>query len=401
LFPHQTTILVGNNASGKTSVMEAIYLLSTGGSFRAEEVAEMIQLEAEIGRIKGKVTDGESSCHPSARYHPRAGGDPEDNIILGLNPRIQSATNTPTTTELEVTLTRGQVQGKRTSSRLYAVNQVRRLKKNFIGQFFAVIFRPEDMRLIEGSPGRRRQYLDNVLAVTSHDYATSLKTYDDALKRRNRLLWQIQEGLIQRSILTYWNSLLIKHGQVLQEQRRQLCAFLATVAFPHRFVIEYVPSIMSAERMNEYADKEIAAGHTLIGPHKDDFVVHLGNTCHLKQPDEVQLPAIPKESAKRACVGDDSHKNKLPVSLYGSRGQQRLAVLWLKICELNYLQTNTHSQPILLLDDILSELDLAHRQDVLSLLNQGQAIITTTENKMVDEIKKVTKDCEVINLPSS
>jgi len=286
LFPHQTTVLVGDNATGKTSVMEAIYLLSTGESFRAEEVAEMIQLENEIGRVKGKIVDEEhngrypeqqlsssgltrgSSVEPR---HPDEGQDPS----LDLS---------PTTTELEITLTRGEVQGKRTSSRLYAVNQVRRLKKNFIGQFFAVIFRPEDMRLIEGSPSRRRQYLDNILSVTSRDYAASLKTYEDALKRRNRLLWQIQEGLVQKSILTYWNSLLIKHGQILQEQRRQLCAFLPTVEFPQHFVIEYLPSIMSAERMTEYADKEIAAGHTLIGPHKDDFLVHLGTTSHHNSP---------------------------------------------------------------------------------------------------------------------
>jgi len=279
LFPHQTTILVGNNATGKTSVMEAIYLLSTGESFRAEEVAEMIQLENEIGRVKGK-------------------------IVIPAEAGIQSATNDPTITELEITLTRGEVQGKRTSSRLYAVNQVRRLKKNFIGQFFAVIFRPEDMRLIEGSPSRRRQYLDNILSVTSRDYAASLKTYDDSLKRRNRLLWQIQEGLVQRSILTYWNSLLIKHGQILQEQRRQLCAFLATVEFPHSFVIEYLPSVMSAERMTEYADKEIAAGHTLIGPHKDDFVVHLGTVRHSSENRHPESSVILEEAAKRACIED-------------------------------------------------------------------------------------------------
>ncbi len=348
LFPCQTTIVVGNNAAGKTSIIEAIHLLSTGESFRAEQVAEMISINQEIGRVKGKVE--------------RKAQDPE----------IQDYS--AETIELEVTLTRGEVQGKRTSSRLYAVNQVRRLKKNFVGQFFTIVFRPEDMRLIEGSPGRRREFIDTVLNVTHREYAASLKTYEDALKRRNRLLQQIQEGQMNRSVLSYWNSLLLKHGQVVQEQRRQFFAFFSSVVFPVQFRVQYIPSVMSEERMLQYAEKEIAAGHTLIGPHKDDFEVSL-----------LEGPFV-------STTGSSS------VAAYGSRGQQRLAVLWLKICELEYVKDITHSKPILLLDDILSELDVAHRKDVFSLLNQGQAILTTTEHKMVEEIVAAVNDHQVIEL---
>jgi DNA replication and repair protein RecF len=336
LFPQQTTIIVGNNAAGKTSIIEAIHLLSTGESFRAEQVAEMIQFDQEIGRVKAKVVGGATEAEAE------------------------------TETELEVMLTRGELQGKRTSSRLYTVNQVRRLKKSFVGHFFTVVFRPEDMRLIEGSPSRRRNFIDTVLNVTSREYAVSLKTYEEALKRRNRLLQQVQEGLMQRTVLAYWNALLLKHGQVIQEQRRQFFAFFAEVSFPLSFTVEYQPSLINDGRMAEYADREIAAGHTLIGPHKDDFFVQL-----------------------------DGVKN---VALYGSRGQQRLAVLWLKMCELEFVKQVTKTQPILLLDDILSELDAEHRQDVFSLLNQGQAILTTTEEKMAEEIRQVAQDYQTIHL---
>lgn len=330
LFPKQTTIIVGHNAAGKTSILEAITLLSTGESFRADQIAEMIQFDQELGRVKGKVDE----------------------------------------TELEVTLTRGELQGKRTQSRLYAVNQVRRLKKKFVGQFFTVAFRPEDLRLIEGSPSRRRAFIDTVLKVTQPEYAVALKTYEEALKRRNRLLPQVKEGLMQRSILSFWNSLIVKHGQLIQEHRRQFLAFFSGVPFPLSFSVTYQPSIISEARMTEYADREIAAGHTLIGPHKDDFEVSLA---------EGNAPSS-------------------SVALYASRGQQRLAVLWLKMCELEFVKSVTQTQPILLLDDILSELDEVHRQDVFSLLDQGQSILTTIEDNMVDEITQAIPDHEIIQL---
>jgi len=359
LFPKQLTILVGKNAAGKTSVLEAIHLLSTGESFRAEQISEMIEFGQEIGRVKGKVVAPERKA--------------VDEDALSADETAEAA---PDETELEVMLTHGEFQGKRTQSRLYTVNQVRRLKKNFIGQFFTVVFRPEDMRLIEGSPSRRRQFVDTVLNVTSREYAVALKTYEEALKRRNRLLQQVQEGLQNQSVLMYWNSLLLKHGQVVQEQRRQFFAFFSSVEFPLSFTLEYQPSLITEERMMQYAEREIASGHTLIGPHKDDFSVRLAEVAS-SQAEEV--------------LGS-------PVALYGSRGQQRLAVLWLKICELEFLKSTTQTQPILLLDDILSELDAEHRQDVFSLLHQGQAILTTTEEKMVEEVIAVLPDHEVMRL---
>ncbi len=332
LFPKTTTVIVGDNGVGKTSLLEGIALLVTGESFRAEKVEEMIRFGAEIARVKGKI-------------------------------------HTTEPTELEITLTHGAVNGQKVQSRLYAVNNVRRLKKNFVGHLFAVVFRPEDMRLIEGSPGRRRDFIDTILGVTDRDYAQSLKTYGDGLVRRNRLLTQIRENEMPRSALTYWTTLLLKHGEILQEKRRQLLGFFAGVEFPFQFSAVYQPSVISEARLAQYAENEVAAGHTLVGPHKDDFIVNLSNDLE-----------------------------GLALHLYGSRGQQRLGVLWLKMCELAYLKNQTGLQPLLLLDDILSELDQAHRQAVLSLLNHGQAVITTTEMRMVEEIIAATNDIEVLHI---
>lgn len=331
LFPNLTTVIVGKNTVGKTSVVEAIALLATGESFRAEAIEEMIRFTEEIGRVKGKI-EGEEVV------------------------------------ELEVLLTRGEVQGRRTQHTLFSVNNVRRRKKDFIRKFFTVVFRPEDMRLVEGSPARRRQFIDTVLCVTDVEYAASLKTYDDALKRRNRLLTQIQENTMPRSVLSYWTQLLVKHGEAVQEKRREFFGTFGGVEFPIKFALMYRPSIISAARMEEYAEREILAGHTLIGAHKDDFEVEFNG---------------------------DSEKN---VAKFGSRGQQRLAVLWLKICELSYVMAQTDTRPILLLDDILSELDEEHRRQVLSLLPDGQAIITTADERMVPEIIAAAPSAEIIEL---
>jgi DNA replication and repair protein RecF len=338
VFTHSTTVIVAPNASGKTSIIEAIYFLASGKSFRATEVAEMISFGQELARIKGKV-------------------------VIDTNPESDTSAET---IELDATLTTGIVQQKAVPKTIYSVNGVKRQKRNFISQFQSVVFRPEDMRLIEGSPSRRREFVDNVLSLLDRDYAFSHKTYHDALKRKNKLLLAVREQKMPATVLSFWDAQLLKHGQVLQEKRRQFFQFVDSVPFPEVLQIAYEPSIMSAERQQEYAQKEIIVGHALIGPHKDDFMVLFGE--------------------------------QKPIHLYGSRGQQRMAVLWLKLAEYQFILDQTQHPPLLLLDDILSELDEHHRQDVYQLLAQGQSILTTTEDWVVKEITTQIRDVEIMSL---
>lgn len=326
------TVIVGPNALGKTSILEAANLLATGNSFRAEKVEEMVRFGAELGRVVGRTDED----------------------------------------ELELMLTRGLVQGKRTQHRLYSVNQVRRRRQDFTGKFYSVVFRPEDLRLVEGSPSRRRSFLDAPLALTNQEYARSLTTYEQALVRRNKLLQAVKDREQPASVLTYWNMTLIKHGQVVTEARRQFLSTYAGLDFPIPFSVEYQPSLISEERIAEYQPREIAAGHTLIGPHKDDI--------------QVQLPF--------AWAGGELQ----PIESYGSRGQQRLAVLWLKLGEYAYLLKHAGQPPLLLLDDILSELDVDSRAHVMSLLGKGQVIVTTTEASLATDIAQEVSQVEVIDL---
>lgn len=330
-FEKNITVLVGPNAVGKTTIIEAIHLLSTGDSFRASKTDEMIKFGSELARITGK-TD-------------------EDSI--------------------DVLLTNGLVQGKRAAPRIFSLNGVRKQKRSVTGSFQSVVFRPEDMRLIEGSPPRRRAFLDAPLKLLFPDYDRSLSTYEKALRRRNKLLQQVREGEMSKTTLHYWNQTLLKHGTLIQKYRQRLVEYFTQVDFPVSFRGHYLPSVISEERQEKYASKEIAAGRSLIGPQKDDVSVEL-------------------------VIGGEFRD----IGTYGSRGQQRLAVLWLKMCELAFLAEQSDQSPLLLLDDILSELDREKREMVLSLTDTYQTVLTTATKSIVDEVQSsvTAQDAEIILL---
>lgn len=350
-FKRRTTVILGQNASGKTSVIEALQLLATGNSFRAEKIQEMVAFGSELGRVKG-IIELEGSI-----------------LDLLTNPESSSEEKY----ELEVLLTRGLVQGKKTPFRLFSVNEVRRQKRTATGILKVVSFRPEDMRLVEGSPSRRREFLDMPLSLLYSEYEQAIDAYENTLKRRNKLLEAVREGEQPRSVLQYWNLSMIKHGEVLQKYRSRFVASFASVTFPYNFSIEYQASVISAERQAEYLDREILSGHSLIGPHKDDFIV-----------------TMPQAESKT---------ERVDVAVYGSRGQQRLAVLWLKTCEMEYITSETKEYPVLLLDDILSELDSDSRGLVTQLLGKTQAIITTIDESGVDLVREKVgeENVQVIN----
>lgn len=357
VFDKKTTVIVGPNAIGKTSIIEGIDVLARGGSFRATKIEEMIQFGNELARVKGVVEVGSGDE-----------GLAGDRVDEGDREVEESEK-----TELEVLLTKGMVQGKRTQKRLFSVNGVRRRRKDFLGKLFTVVFRPEDMRLVEGSPSRRRTYLDNPLSLLSPHYDYALTNYEKALRQCNKLLEQIRDRRAPLSTLHYWNMTMLKYGQLIQEQRRQFASFINTVSFPLPFSLQYRPSIISEERQREYQERALAAGHVLIGPHKDDFIVTLA-TSVANAPDEFDI------------------------AVYGSRGQQRMAVLWLKMAEQAYLRQQTNQQPLLLLDDILSELDPEVRAKVLQLLPVSQAIVTSADETILPEIEQVVSDFQLLRL---
>ena len=338
VFSPGITLLVGENAQGKTNVLEAVSMLALGTSFRAQKIEEMVAWGQELGRIKGVAVAGVGSKTES---------DSEDAIDHPV--------------ELEVLVTTGMVQGKRVQKRKLLVDGAPRRRKDFAGNFSCVVFRPEDLSLVDGSPSLRRRYLDGVLGLTSREYLGSLDAYEKALIHRNRLLDALREGTATRQAFFYWDQLLVKHGQVLSKHRKAYMHFLSDfLPLPMRFEVRYDDSEISEDRLHHYAIQEVGAGHTLVGPHKDDFRVFSGSVLHQGSPRDL--------------------------ATYGSRGEQRMAALWLKSAELAYLKKYGLVMPTLLLDDVFSELDHAHQDMVVELAGQQQTFISSTPVTVPDSL---------------
>lgn len=321
-FGEGSTLVVGENASGKTNLMEAMWMLARGKSFRAKHDREMIKYGMELARITGKLSDDVT---------------------------------------LEVVL----VPHKR-----FLVNGVARRRMDFVGKLPAVLFRPEDMELLIGSPHVRREYLDAVLEQVEEEYRRSLLSYRKGLRQRNKLLERIREDQATRAQLMFWDQLLIKNGEVMAKKREEFIR-LVNEAFGRDKISQvfgglkmtYDRSVISENRLEQYADAEVASGMTLVGPHRDDFKIFT--------------------------------KDK-DLAIYGSRGEQRLAVLALKLAELSFATSKIGERPLLLLDDIFSELDHKHREDVLQVVGQQQTILTTTDLHLIES--RYRKRMEVINL---
>lgn len=237
------------------------------------------------------------------------------------------------------------------------VNGIPRRLVDYAGNLVVVEFLPEDINLVAGSPSLRRNHVDVTLSQIDKGYKKALSSYGQVLTNKNRLLKNIREGSSSVNELTFWIDKQLELGKVIVEKRQELFEFLnSTEKKFGEFDYEYVENVLSKERLEEYRSREIDSASSLIGPHRDDFVFKL---------------------------------NGKELSKYGSRGEQRTSVLDLKISEVEFIELKIGSRPVLLLDDIFSELDLSHQKHVLDLSKMQQTIITGVEFNpdLADELK--------------
>lgn len=306
-FDSGPTVLVGSNAAGKSNLLEAVYLLSSAKSLRAQKEEELIKKGAEFVKIEGTLeNNGE--------------------------------------TELAVIVSRPQAEFFK---KKVLVNGIPRRTVDFIGLLPAVIFYPSDINLITGAPSLRRWHLDLALAQADPSYKKSLTLYEQFLTSRNKVLKRIKEGLGKTDELFYWTQGLVKEGAFISSKRKRFFEFAAQlIKLLGKFRFEYKPNEATEERLSETLVREIAASATLIGPHRDDFDIYLG----------------------------DRH-----MAHYGSRGEQRTGTLAFKLAQLEYMAQVLGQRPLLLLDDVFSELDANHRAHVVEIVSKQQTIIATVE----------------------
>jgi DNA replication and repair protein RecF len=337
-FSPRTTVIIGPNTSGKTNILEAINLLSTGKSFRARVEEEMINYDEEIARVKGLVKSNDDK------------------------------------TVLEVVLTRGEItvgedpaKKEKAPKKKLLVNDVSRRLYKFAGNLKTVLFGPWDLDIVTESPSVRRDFLDSVLSQVDREYGRANLSYEKGLRQRNKLLYRIREEGLSRKQLIFWDKLLIKNGNYMSEKRADFIEY-ANETEPLDdavYRLEYDKSAISESRLDEYAKEEVEAATTLVGPHRDDVIFRI------------------KDSK-----GKKGKKQGREVARYGSRGEQRMGVLWLKLAELKYIKEEVDETPTLLLDDIFSELDHQHRKVVMKFVkNSNQVIITTADPHFIEGTK--------------
>lgn len=309
-FSDKITVIIGPNASGKTNILESLFLLSTGRSFKAKLEVEMIKYEEDIARVIGVLSlastgpDGSSSRPTSSDISPA--------VVRRDSLRFRHPF------QVEVVITKGDNGWPR---KKLLVNGVPKRLIDFAGNFKIVLFGPWDMDLVTESPSLRRKFLDTVLSQVDREYRRSILSYEKGLRQRNRLLYRIREEGLSRTQLLFWNQLLIRNGDLITQKREEFIEFVNSQPSlnDQKFRLEYDRSVISEGRLREYAVEEVAAATTLVGPHRDDFIF-FGKEREL--------------------------------SNYGSRGEQRMGILWLKIAELNFIESKTGERPTLLLDDI-------------------------------------------------
>lgn len=236
-----TTVIIGRNTVGKTSILEAIQFLSHGKSFKAERDIDAISEGQDFARIEAKIeVNGEDDALA---------------VILGKT--------------------------EHRFSKKFLVNNVARRQIDFISRFLSVLFTPEDLEIITDSPSLRRNYVNSVLCQTDKRYRISLSIYEKALRHRNRMLYLLREGkkYFNDGDFEYWDNILIQNGGILTSEREQFVEYVNT----HEkevfvFDVFYDKSTITRERLDKYYEAERASATTLVGPNRDDFFFRFPKT---------------------------------------------------------------------------------------------------------------------------
>lgn len=315
-FNRGLNILVGPNGAGKTNLLEAIAYLSIGRSFRYHQDKDLISLGSAGFRLHGLVYREQRKIEITLVYHPG---------------------------KKELTINR----------------EPQRLLE-LLGIIPTITFSPDDLYLVKGSPAIRRQFLDREISQLDRSYCHSLLTYRRVLNQRNLLLRQIKAGQAREEELQPWDQQLVSSGIALVKKRGEVVEkwsvlarqfYASLVEKPENIYIYYRPSLKAEEdwfrALSLKRAKEIAQGSTLLGPHRDDFTFEIAG----------------KEGR-----------------YFASQGEQRSLVLALKLAEVVYFTEVLRFRPVLLLDDVFSELDGKRKRALLNLINHGgQTFITTTD----------------------
>lgn len=319
-FNKGINVIYGDNAQGKTNILEAIFLCSMGKSFRTNKDKELIKLSEDFAKI---------------------------NI------------------EYEKSDRKGKIEYIISNKKIISINGVK-IKKlsELLGNINSIIFSPDDMEILKDGPQKRRKFLNMLISQLRPRYLFNLNDYNKTLEQRNNYLRQIKYENKPKNMIDIWNEKLANHAQIIYEYRREFVdKILKKIVDIHKNItnnseeikINYISDFKNKEeyirKLNEKLNKDIERGYTSTGIHKDDFEVYING------------------------------KN---INLYGSQGQFRTAILSLKLSELYVIYDEIGEYPILLLDDFMSELDEKRRKKFVENITDAQVILTGTHKLILE-----------------
>lgn len=319
-------LIAGGNGQGKTNLLEAIALLAGGRSPRTARDGEMVRRGTPEAAVRGLVRRTQ-----------------RESVALAVGIRADGA-------------------------KTVKVGGLPRRLGELIGELTAVLFLPDDLALVSGAPERRRAFLNGALGQIDRRYLTALGRYRQALRQRNELLRTAEQRRLDEALLLVYDDQLAAEAAVLMAARvefiaalgREAAAVHARLSGGERLRLEYQPSVPLPEATDEPAlaaqvaehlvaarSRELRRGITLVGPHRDELALELDG-----------------RSARQ----------------FASQGQQRTAALALKIAELRCLTAAAGEPPVLLLDDVLSELDAGRRREVMGLVDEAEQVLITASD---------------------
>ena len=316
-------IFYGKNAQGKTNIIEAIFLCSLGKSFRAKKDNEMIKLN-------------------------------EENAIVEI--------------EYEKSDRDGKIKIEIGNKKNIYLNGIK-IKKlsELLGNLNIVIFTPDDNNILKGGPQNRRRFLDIMISQLRPNYMHILNLYLKTIEQRNKYLRQIKEEHKDENLLEIWDEKLAEYAVKIYEYRKEFIEkIIKKINIIHKNItngeeqikLEYITECDNKEKylqlLKERRKLDIIKGFTTKGIHRDDFVIYI---------------------------------NKKEIKIFGSQGQNRTAMLSLKLAELQVIYDEIGEYPILLLDDFMSELDRTRRKNFLENIEGTQVIITGTEKLDIENLK--------------
>ena len=354
--PRNSLILVGDNAQGKTSVLEAVYYLSTLDSFQASNSIDLINFSAlqndlAVCRIVGEYQKGNSSHRLEIRIIRE--------YLSNGNPNVRK----------EVLLDGSQVK----------INAA-------IGHFNAVLFLPQMLQIATGSPQRRRHYLNLTLAQVDSHYTESLSEFNKALTQRNALLKQLYDRSGDTDQLSYWDEKITRAGSYLIHARIKAVKELGILAAAIHQELTRGEEILRMRYLPAYDPASSPAGQILlpIDSPPDRSGLDLSD---IQNGFREKLLTLRSEEINRGVTSIGPHRDELrfisngiDLGNFGSRGQLRSALLAIKLAEVSWLKEKNGDWPVLLLDEVLAELDDQRRQDLLDRLQKTeQSMLTTTD----------------------